>query len=128
MIISVLLISIMHACVKALGSIPISEIILIRSVISALLCLVILKVKKISLPGKNVSLLVLRGVLGTASILTFFYSLQHMPLASAVTVSYLSPFFIALAGTFYLKEKMSGWQWVLFLISFLGVYLSLIHI
>jgi drug/metabolite transporter (DMT)-like permease len=123
MIISVLLISIMHACVKALGSIPISQIILIRSVISALLCLIILRLKKISLPGKNVSLLILRGVLGTASILTFFYSLQHMPLASAVTISYLSPFFIALAGTFYLKEKMKVWQWILFLLSFLGVYL-----
>jgi drug/metabolite transporter (DMT)-like permease len=82
-----------------------------------------IKVRKLSLPGQHVPLLLLRGFLGCASIFTFFYSLQHMPLASAVTISYLSPFFIALAASLYLKEKMSGWQWLLFLLSFLGVFL-----
>jgi drug/metabolite transporter (DMT)-like permease len=123
MIYSIFLISIMHTCVKVLEDIPVSEIILFRSVISLILCFAMIKAKKINLPGEHLPLLLLRGLLGSASIFTFFYSLQHVPLASAVTISYLSPFFIALAGLLYLKEKIDGWQWIFFFISFLGVYL-----
>lgn len=46
-----------------------------------------------------------------------------MPLASAVTLQYLSPIFTAIMGIFMVKEKVKPWQWVFFAVSLLGVLL-----
>lgn len=44
-----------------------------------------------------------------------------MPLASAVTVQYLSPFFTAILAIIFLREKIKPVQWFFFAISFAGV-------
>ena len=44
-----------------------------------------------------------------------------MPLASAVTVQYLSPIFTAIMGITMVKEGVKPLQWLFFLISFSGV-------
>jgi drug/metabolite transporter (DMT)-like permease len=123
MVISVLLITAMQLLVKALPGIPVSEIILFRSVISFAFCLLILWKNNISLRGKKPSLLFLRGVFGAASLLTFFYTIHHIPLASAVTISYLSPFVIVFLAHIFLGERWKKVQWLFFLISFAGVFL-----
>jgi drug/metabolite transporter (DMT)-like permease len=123
MIISVLLITGMQLLVKALPGVPVSEIILFRSVISLILCLSILWKNKIPLQGKKPSLLILRGVFGAASLLCFFYTIHHIPLASAITISHLSPFVIVLLAHIFLGERMRKIQWLFFLISFAGVFL-----
>jgi drug/metabolite transporter (DMT)-like permease len=123
MIISVLLITAMQLLVKALPGIPVSEIILFRSVVSFIFCLLILWKNKISLWGKNPSLLFLRGIFGAASLLCFFYTIHHIPLASAITISHLSPFVIVLLAHIYLGEKMRKIQWLFFVLSFAGVLL-----
>jgi drug/metabolite transporter (DMT)-like permease len=51
----------------------------------------------------------------------FFNTLQHIPLATAATVQYMSPIFTAMLGTFLVKEQVKPWQWLFFLISFAGV-------
>jgi len=45
-----------------------------------------------------------------------------MPLASAVTIQYLSPIFTAFFAIFLMREKTSGMQWIFFLIAFIGVF------
>jgi drug/metabolite transporter (DMT)-like permease len=123
MIISVVLITAMQLLVKALPAIPVSEIILFRSVISFVFCIIILKRNNISFRGKKPSLLFLRGIFGAASLLTFFYTIHHIPLASAVTISYLSPFVIVFLVHVFLGEKLKEFQWLFLLLSFAGVFL-----
>ncbi|MFL5730409.1 MAG: DMT family transporter [Cytophagaceae bacterium] len=123
MIICMLLITSMQLLVKALPEIPVSETILFRSVISFVLCIIILKKKRIGLQGKNPSLLILRGVFGAASLLAFFYTIHHIPLGSAITISHLSPFVIVLLAHIFLGEKMRKVQWLFFVLSFAGVLL-----
>jgi drug/metabolite transporter (DMT)-like permease len=113
----------MHVLVKALPGIPISQIILMRACVSLLLCSAVLSYNKVSFRGKNIPLLTMRGIVGTASLMTFYYTLHHMPLASAVTIGHLSPLFLGLLAVFFLKEKMTSIQWVSFLVSFSGVFL-----
>src|SRR5437870_3234673 len=88
----------MNAAVKLLGHIPAIEIAFLRSVVSLILAFGIIRYHGIPLPGNNRQALLLRGLLGSSSLVLYFITLQHMPLASAVTMQYLSPIFTAILG------------------------------
>lgn len=123
MLSSTLSFSLMQICVKYLTHLPPSELILFRSIISLSLCYTALKHCNIPILGNNKKVLFLRGLFGTVALLMFFYTLQNMPLASAVTIQYLSPIFTAIFASIFLKEKMKSKQWIFFAISFIGVLL-----
>jgi drug/metabolite transporter (DMT)-like permease len=71
--------------------------------------------------GTRKDLLIARGVFGTISLTTFFYTLQFLPLGTALTLQYLSPIFTTILGVWLLRERAAPLQWVLFGLSFLGV-------
>jgi drug/metabolite transporter (DMT)-like permease len=83
--------------------------------------LVFFKRKKINPWGNNKLFLVLRGIFGVTALTIFFYTLQKLPLGSAITIQYLSPIFTALFGIFILHEKVKPFQWFLFLLAFIGI-------
>lgn len=62
-----------------------------------------------------------RSVVGTASLICYFYSLQHLPLADAVAVSFTNPIFITLLSTLILKEKVGRNRWIAIALGFIGV-------
>src|SRR5690606_2025282 len=64
---------------------------------------------------------ILRGVFGVTALTLFFYTLQKLPLGSAITIQYLSPIFTAFFAIFMLGEKMYKIQWLFFGISFAGI-------
>ncbi|MBL6657099.1 MAG: DMT family transporter [Flavobacteriales bacterium] len=113
--------ALMQICVKFLPHIPAHELILFRSLISIVLSVAMLRHLNIPLLGNNRKVLLMRGIFGTSALLMFFYTLQNIPLASAVTLQYLSPIFTALFAAIFLKEKMHLKQWLFFGISFAGV-------
>ena len=115
--------SFMQICVKYLPHLPTTELILFRSIVSIVLSLVMLRKLKIHPLGNNRKVLLMRGVFGTIALSLFFYTLQYIPLASAVTIQYLSPIFTALFAAIFLKEKMQVKQWLYFGLSFAGVAL-----
>jgi drug/metabolite transporter (DMT)-like permease len=53
----------------------------------------------------------------------FFITIQNIPLASAVTIQYLSPIFTAIIAIFVLGERMKRMQWLFFALAFAGVAL-----
>jgi drug/metabolite transporter (DMT)-like permease len=85
--------------------------------------MIVLSHKKIPLFGNNKLSLVARGVVGSISLILFFYTLQRIPLASAVTMQYLSPIFTTILGIFILKEKVRARQFIYFGLAFSGVLL-----
>ena len=115
--------ALMQICVKYLPHIPAHELILFRSIISIVLSIAMLRRLGLPLLGNNRKVLLMRGIFGTTALLMFFYTLQNIPLASAVTLQYLSPIFTALFAAIFLKEKMQLKQWLYFGISFVGVAL-----
>lgn len=52
----------------------------------------------------------------------FFYSLLSMPLASAVTLQYLSPVFTVLVAGVFFGESVAPIHWLCSLVGFAGVY------
>ena len=122
MLISTVLFSVMNVLVKMLNDIPSYEVVMFRSAISFLISGYILwKMKVNPFRAKPRWILIGRGVAGSLALLIFFYTLQRLPLATSVTIAYLSPIFTILFASFLLKEKINWKQWVFFLISFIGI-------
>lgn len=121
MLLAGLLFSLMNVSVKLIPHIPAIEIILFRSVFSLVLTFFLLKRAKVPLFGTNKKLLILRGIVGAIGLIAFFYNLQAIPLASAVTINYLAPIFTTILGIFIVKEKVRTRQFIYFGISFIGV-------
>jgi drug/metabolite transporter (DMT)-like permease len=121
MMISVVGFSLMNLIVKFLPRIPATELVLFRSIVSLVLSLAMIRHKKLNPFGNNKKWLILRGVFGVIGLTTFFYTLQHLPIASAITIQYLSPIFTALFAIFLLGERMRSVQWFFFFIAFGGI-------
>jgi len=52
----------------------------------------------------------------------FYYAQAQMPVANALTLFYVSPFFISIFSMFLLGEKISLVRWVIIFLGFSGVY------
>ena len=78
--------------VKMLPHIPPMEIVFFRCIISFIITFFLLRRKRISIFGNNRFLLILRGLCGTAGLYLYFVILQNIPLATASTLIYLTPF------------------------------------
>lgn len=114
--------ALMNIFVKQLSHLPAMEIVFFRCVVSAIVCLISLRGLNVNLLGNNRLYLFLRGASGTTALFCFFLTIQKVPLASGVTLSYLSPIFTAILAIFLLNEKIYGLQWLFYLISFAGVF------
>ncbi|MCB0406193.1 MAG: DMT family transporter [Bdellovibrionales bacterium] len=115
------LFSIMAVQVKSLSGIPVHEIVFFRSLVSGIICLASLLRLGVRPWGNRKRLLLLRGLFGTGALLGFFHTLQVAPLATAVTIQYLSPVFTALFAALLLKERLHPMQVACFALAMLGV-------
>jgi len=121
MLISVLGFALMNLTVKFLVRLPATELVFFRSLVSLILCVYFLRKRHIPLFGNQKKYLILRGIFGVTALTLFFYTLQELPLGSAITIQYLSPIFTAFFAIFMLGEKMYKVQWLFFAISFAGI-------
>ncbi len=117
--------AIMNLCVKLVPNIPAIEIVFFRSVVSLILSLSILRLKKISVWGNNKKILLSRGIVGAIALILYFITLQRIPLASAVSIQFMAPIFTTLLGIFILKEAVKPLQWLFFLMAMIGVFFVL---
>ena len=122
MLLATLAFATMNVFVKQLNRIPAMEIVFFRCLVSGLICGVAIALRQLDWKGNNRTLLIARGTFGTLALFAFFVTLQHMHLATAVTVQYLSPIFTALIGVFVLQEIVPAHQWLFYGIAFAGVF------
>ena len=107
--------------VKLCEGLPISQIVFFRAVVAMIICLVQLKVAGVNPWGKHKIYLLLRGLFGTIALVLFFSTLHMIPIATAVTIQYMSPIFTALLTTLILGETFFKGQVFFFLMAFAGV-------
>lgn len=67
----------------------------------------------------------LRSLAGTFGIIAYFYGIANLPLATATTLNYTSPLFLAVATTIVLGERFSRWLIVAIVLGFAGVAMLL---
>ena len=68
---------------------------------------------------------VIRSVVGSISLIGYFYAMAQLPLATAQTLNYTSPIFLAIATVVVLGEKFSYWLVAAIALGFVGVALLL---
>jgi drug/metabolite transporter (DMT)-like permease len=125
MLISTACFTVMQSLIKFMPAdhIPTIEQTFFRSFVTWIFCLNFMLRNKITFKTNNMKLILLRSVIGSISMFSFFYILPRIPLGSSVALKYLSPIFTAIFAVFLLNEKLKPLQWFYFFISFLGVVL-----
>src|SRR3954468_200521 len=67
----------------------------------------------------------MRGFVGSISLIGYFYAMTQLPLATAQTLNYTSPIFLAIATVVVLGERFSGWLIGAITLGFIGVAILL---
>ena len=102
-----------------------AELALYRSIFSFVAVLAVIGVRGGTVKTERLGAHILRGVLGTTSLIAYFYAIAGLPLATAQTLNYTSPIFLAIATTVVLREPLSRTLLVAILLGFAGVAILL---
>jgi drug/metabolite transporter (DMT)-like permease len=121
MFLSTLAFSLANVFVKQVSHLPAMEIVMFRCLVGAAFCFYGLRKANAGWRGSNRKSLLLRGIFGTTALYLFFVTVQNIPLASAMTIQYLSPIFTTIIAIFLLKETVKPLQWFFYAIAFSGV-------
>jgi drug/metabolite transporter (DMT)-like permease len=118
--------AVMGICVK-LGSSEFSalELVFYRSLFGLVFIAGIIKVRGGTLATTHGRMHVSRGLSGLASLSFYFYSLTQLPVATAVTLNYTSPMFLALVTVLWYRERVRPQIFIAILLGFVGVILVL---
>ena len=116
----------MGVCVKlAADSFSAAEIVFYRSVISLALMTALVRAHGIAFVTPYWRLQLFRGASGFVSLLMYFYAIAMLPLATAVTLNYTSPLFLALYFAAFAGMRLRSGMIVALAIGFIGVVLLL---
>lgn len=127
MVASILIISVMMAAIKAIGTgLPLTQTLLIRQV---LLTLLILPMFTADLRGafrtRNLGLQLLRGVFALGSQYTYFLALLYLPFAEMTALGFSQVIFMTIAAVIFLKETVGVRRWIATGVGFVGVVIML---
>ena len=113
----------MNILIKYLIDYSTFQLVFFRSLGSLIITFLILKTKNVYLWGNQKKLLIFRALSGVIAMCFFYWGAHYISIGSAVTIRYVSPIFAAILATFFLSEIIKPFQWLFFLISFIGVFL-----
>ena len=102
-----------------------TELVFYRSLISLLIIVGIMRLKKISFSSSYIKLHMARSSIGFISLLFFFYAINNLPLSTAISLNYTSPLFLGLLMPLILKRKVKKWLFITVIIGFIGVFFIL---
>lgn len=124
MLVSALISALNGAIAKILSEdISALEIVFFRNLLGVVFVLMMLKHTPTKLPGGQLHLLVLRGLLGFSAMILFFYTITTIPLGVAITLNKTSPLFVSVLAFFLLQEHLSKKGVAALLVGFIGVIL-----
>ena len=97
----------------------------VRCLVGLLVIFTYLKIKKIPLILKShyPFLTVIRTLGFFLGFTLYYYSLTELSLALAVTLFFVSPFFVTIFSVIIIKENVGIRRWLAILVGFIGVYL-----
>jgi len=126
MLVAALGFAIMGALVK-IGAQKFSpaELVFYRSLFGLLSIWLFISMQKLPLATPYIGKHMSRALVGFTSLVLFFYAIAHLPLATAITLNYTSPLFLALFMPFLLHEKPKKILLLALVIGFIGVSLLL---
>ena len=102
-----------------------AELALYRSLFTLVAVAGIVAVRGGTVRTPHMGMHLVRGIVGAVSLIGYFYAITRLPLATAQTLNYTSPLFLAIATTVVLGERFSGWLVFAIALGFGGVAMLL---
>ncbi len=102
-----------------------AELVFYRSIFGLIVIYAYIFAKKLPLKTPVFTKQMSRGLVGFVSLVLFFYAIAHLPLATAITLNYTSPLFLALLMPFLLQERPKNTLFIAVILGFVGVVLLL---
>lgn len=126
MIVASFLFACMGVCVK-LGADHFStgELVFYRGLVGVVMMATVAAVRGTPLATPHWRLQLSRGVSGSIALMCYFFALGILPLATAVTLSYTSPIFVALLLAVWFGERLRRGVLISLLTGFAGIVLLL---
>lgn len=123
MILSSLCFAVMATSVKLAGDLPTVQKIFARNVIAFAISGFLIYRSRGSFLGVNRTYLVYRSIFGLLGLFFFFYAIDRLPLANAMVLNQVNPFFVLFLSAIFLHEKIFPVQGVAFILAACGVVL-----
>ena len=127
MIISALGMSIMGATVKFIGSdISTFEKLFFRNLVGVIILLFTMRGQNVNIWGssnKSRMIMLVRCTLGLIGAVLYFYCITKLYLADSSLLNKLSPFFVTIFATIFLKEKLEKHQIPILIFVLIGALL-----
>ncbi|MDP1766046.1 MAG: DMT family transporter [Methylotenera sp.] len=101
------------------------ELVFYRSIFGLMVIWLYIAANKLPLATPVMYKQISRALVGFASLVLFFYAIAHLPLATAITLNYTSPLFLAVFTPFLLHEKPKKTLYIGLVIGFIGISLLL---
>ena len=116
----------MGVCVKlAAESFSAAEIVFYRSAISLVMVFALMRFRRILIATAHWRVQFQRSGSGFISLLMYFYAISMLPLATAVTLAYTSPLFLAVYLGWFGKARLHRGMFGALVLGFVGVALLL---
>ena len=126
MIVSCFLFACMGVCVKLASSdFSTGEIVFWRGLVSMLMMVGLAASRGIGLKTPHWKMHLSRSVSGSIALGCYFFAIGLLPLATAVTLNYTSPLFVALVLALFFGERLRGLAMLAILAGFAGVVVLL---
>lgn len=126
MIVASAFFALMGACIKlASAKVGFFDIVFYRSFINVAIVALLIKFKNIGFRTRHLGLHMKRAAIGNAAMYCGFYSLIHLPIATATTLGYTSPIFQSVITFVTAKGQLTGKLLFSVLLGFIGILVLL---
>lgn len=121
MIASSLFFALMAASVKFSGDIPTMEKVFFRNIVGCIVSGYAIFKSGQGFKGNNSKYLSYRALLGFLGVVFYFYAITYLPLADAVVLNQMNPFFVIILAALFLREKIKKLQIPAIILALIGV-------
>ncbi|MFZ6689245.1 DMT family transporter [Undibacterium sp. SXout11W] len=97
------------------------DVLFYRSLINLVIVIFLMRQQRIAFSTQVPLLHVRRAMMGNLALVFMFYAIAHLSIATATTLNYTNPIFLALLSIFLFKEKPTWLVYVAVLIGFVGI-------
>jgi len=120
---SALCMTLMNLFIKVMPDVPSVQIVFLRSIICMVIGSIFLKVNKIDLMPKTHGELIAITVFGLLAMILYYITIQRMDFGMALSLRYLSPFFVMMIAVFTFNEQVKLMQWLSVILVIIGLVL-----